>query len=132
MKHILRRPIGLGFRTPEPLAGKLRLVHRGSDTEFEMPFAITAGASGETVWNVPASAPMVDYALVFVTKDKDGEDKTIWPGQSVKVDEYRRPTMKAAITGQKTAPERPGAVPLTLFRAYQSAGQTGQTTVRER
>src|SRR3546814_13663885 len=102
MKHILRRPIGLGFRTPEPLAGKLSLVHRGSDTEFEMPFAITAGGSGETVWNVPASAPMGDYELVFVTKDKDGEDKTIWPGKSVKGDEYRLPKKKAAVTGPKT------------------------------
>src|SRR3546814_12078416 len=84
MKHTLRRPVGLGCRTPEPLAGKLRLVHRGSDTEFEMPFSIAATGSGESVWNVPASAPMGDYELVFVTTDKDGEDKTIWPGQSVK------------------------------------------------
>src|SRR3546814_13163636 len=25
MKHILRRPVGLGFRTPDPLAGKLHI-----------------------------------------------------------------------------------------------------------
>ena len=106
------RPVGTGFATPQPLAGKLRLVHRGSDTEFEMPFAIAATGSGETVWNVPASAPMGDYELVFVTKDKDGEDKTIWSGQSVKVDEYRLPTMKATVTGPKTSPVRPTAVPL--------------------
>src|SRR3546814_3861834 len=35
MKHILRRPVGLGFRTPEPLAGKLGLVHRGSNTDLD-------------------------------------------------------------------------------------------------
>ncbi|MGQ3102017.1 MAG: alpha-2-macroglobulin family protein, partial [Sphingopyxis solisilvae] len=122
MKHILRRPVGLGFRTPEPLAGKLRLVHRGSDTEFEMPFAISTGGSGESVWNVPASAPMGDYELVFVTKDKKGEDKSIWSGQSVKVDEYRLPTMKATITGPKTALVRPAAVPLSLFVGYLSGG----------
>ncbi|MDK2761833.1 MAG: alpha-2-macroglobulin [Sphingopyxis sp.] len=126
MKHLLRRPVGLGFHTPEPLSGTLRLVHRGSDTEFEMPFSIAANGSGETVWNVPASAPMGDYELVFVTKDqkaKEGdEDRTIWSGQSIKVDEYRLPTMKAAITGPRTALIRPAAVPLNLFVGYLSGG----------
>ena len=132
MKHILRRPVGLGFRTPEPLAGKLRLVHRGSDTEFEMPFAIAATGSGETVWNVPAAAPMGDYELVFVTKDKKGEDKTIWSGQSVKIDEYRLPTMKAAVTGPKTALVRPAEVPLSLFVGYLSGGPAANIPVELR
>jgi uncharacterized protein YfaS (alpha-2-macroglobulin family) len=87
-----------------------------------MPFAIAATGSGETVWDVPASAPMGDYELVFVTKDKDGEDKTIWSGQSVRVDEYRLPTMKATVTGPKTSPVRPTAVPLSLFVGYLSGG----------
>ncbi|MBN8846166.1 MAG: alpha-2-macroglobulin [Sphingomonadales bacterium] len=122
MKHILRRPVGAGFSTPKPIAGKLRLVHRGSDTEFEMPFAIDASGSGETTWNVPATAPMGDYELVFVTKDKDGEDKTIWSNQSVKVDEYRLPTMKATVTGPKAPPVRPAMVPISLFVGYLSGG----------
>ncbi|PZQ23793.1 MAG: alpha-2-macroglobulin [Sphingopyxis macrogoltabida] len=122
MKHILRRPVGTGFSTPRPMAGKLRLVHRGSDTEFELPFAIAAGGSGDTVWNVPASAPMGDYDLVFVTKDKDGEDKTLWSDQSIRVDEYRLPTMKATVTGPKTALVRPAQVPLALFVGYLSGG----------
>ncbi len=122
MKHILRRPVATGFRIPEPMAGKLRLVHRGSDTEFEMPFAIQAGGSGETVWNVPKSAPMGDYDLVFVTKDEKGEDKTIWTDQSIRVDEYRLPTMKAEVTGPKTPPVRPAAVPLSLYVGYLSGG----------
>lgn len=122
MKHILRRPVGVGFATPKPMAGKLRMIHRGSDTEFEMPFAIDARGSGETLWNVPASAPMGDYDLVFVTKDKDGEDKTIWSDQSVRVDEYRLPTMKATVTGPKAPPVRPTSVPLSLFVGYLSGG----------
>ena len=122
MKHILRRQVGTGFSTPKPLAGKLRLVHRGSDTEFEMPFAIDANGSGETTWNVPATAPMGDYELVFVTKDKKGEDKTIWSAQTVRVDEYRLPTMKATVTGPKEPPVRPTAVPLSFFVGYLSGG----------
>ncbi|MBL0769227.1 alpha-2-macroglobulin [Sphingopyxis sp. DHUNG17] len=131
MKHVLRRPVGLGFKAPEPMAGKLRLVHRGSDTEFELPFAITAAGSGETVWNVPKSAPMGDYDLVFVTKDRQdkrdrGDDeereKTIWSNQSIRVDEYRLPTMKATVTGPKAALVRPASVPLSLFVGYLSGG----------
>src|SRR3546814_861189 len=104
------------------MAGKLRLVHRGSDTEFEMPFAIQADGSGETRWDVPKSAPMGDYSLVFVTKDKEGKDRTIWTDQSIRVDEYRLPTMKAEITGPKTPPVRPTSVPLSLFVGYLSGG----------
>ena len=122
MKHIQRRPVGTGFMTPTPLAGKLRLVHRGSDTEFELPFSLSASGSGETVWNVPAAAPMGDYELVFVTKDKKGEDKTIWSGQTVRVDEYRLPTMKATITGPAASLVRPAQVPLSLFVGYLSGG----------
>jgi uncharacterized protein YfaS (alpha-2-macroglobulin family) len=132
MKHVLRRPVGTGFRTPEPLSGKLRLIHRGSDTEFELPFALSASGSGETVWNVPAAAPMGDYELVFVTKNKDGEDKSIWTGQTVRVDEYRLPTMKATITGPKAALVRPSAVPLALFVGYLSGGPAGNLPVEVR
>src|SRR3546814_10440323 len=75
---------------------------------------------------------MGDYELVFVTKDKDGKDKTIWPGQSVKVDEYRLPTMKATITGPKTALVRPAAVPLNLFVGYLSGGPAPNMSVELR
>jgi len=132
MKHILRRPVGTGFAVPQPMAGRLRLVHRGSDTEFEMPFAIDASGSGDTIWNVPASAPMGDYDLVFVTKDKDGEDKTIWSDASIRVDEYRLPTMKATVTGPKSALVRPTAVPLALFVGYLSGGPAGNLPVEVR
>lgn len=132
MKHILRRQVGPGFAIPAAMTGKLRLVHRGSDTEFAMPFAIDASGSGETTWNVPKSAPMGDYDLVFVTKDKKGEEKTIWSSQSVRVDEYRLPTMKAAITGPKLAPVRPTQVPLSLFVGYLSGGPAANLPVEVR
>ena len=122
MKHILRRPVGIGFAFAPTLAGTLRLAHRGSDTSFELPFAIDAGGVGENVWNVPAAAPMGDYDLQFVTKDAKGEERTIWSNQSVRVDEYRLPTMRATVTGPKDAPVRPAAVPLSLFAGYLSGG----------
>lgn len=132
MKHVLRRQVGQGFAIPTAMTGKLRLVHRGSDTEFDMPFAIDANGSGENVWNVPASAPMGDYDLVFVTKDKKGEEKTIWSSESIRVDEYRLPTMKAAITGPKTASVRPTQVPLSLFVGYLSGGPAANLPIEIR
>src|SRR3546814_9458463 len=115
MMHVCRRPSGTGFGVAEPMAGKLRLVDRGSDNEVEVPFSIDASGSGGTSWAVPKSAPMGEYDLVFVTKGKNGRDNTFWTDQSIRVDEYRLPTMKAEITGTKAPPVRPTNVPLSLF-----------------
>ena len=72
---------------------------------------VTIGASGvgETQWRVPQGAPMGDYALQFVRPHvKTGEDDTveedvIWANQTIKVDEYKLPTMKASVSGPKGA-----------------------------
>ena len=90
-----------------------------------MPFAIDANGVGENVWNVPAAAPMGDYDLQFVTKDAKGDERTIFSSQSVRVDEYRLPTMRATVTGPKEPPVRPAAVPLSLFAGYLSGGPAG-------
>lgn len=125
MKHILRRPVGTGFAFAPGMAGTLRLSHRGSDTQFDMPFAIDANGIGENVWNVPAAAPMGDYDLQFLSKDAKGEEQTLFSDQSVRVDEYRLPTMRASVTGPKAPPVRPAAVPLSLFAGYLSGGAAG-------
>src|SRR3546814_14658637 len=65
---------------------------------------------------------MGEYDLVFVTKGKNGRDNTFWTDQSIRVDEYRLPTMKAEITGPKAPPVRPTNVPLSLFVRYLSSG----------
>jgi alpha-2-macroglobulin len=122
MKHILRRPVGTGFAFAGALSGKLRLSHRGSDTSFELPFAIDGGGVGESRWDVPKAAPMGDYDLQFVTKDAKGEERTIWSNQSVRVDEYRLPTMRATVTGPAEPPVRPAAVPVSLFAGFLSGG----------
>lgn len=132
MKHILRHPVGTGFAYAPGLTGKLRLVHRGSDAEFTLPFTIDAMGSGETEWAVPASAPMGDYDLVFVTKDAKGEEKSLWTDQSLRVDEYRLPTMKALVTGPDTPSVRPSSVPLSLFVGYLSGGGAANMPVELR
>ena len=117
MKHILRRPAGSGFSFAEALTGTLRLTHSGSDTQFDLPLSIGKDGIGETSWTAPQGAPQGDYNLSVIAGDK-----TYSTNQSVKVDEFRLPTMRASITGPKTALVRPANVPLDLFVGYLSGG----------
>ncbi|AGH49604.1 alpha-2-macroglobulin domain-containing protein [Sphingomonas sp. MM-1] len=117
MKHILRRPVAAGFTFAGRLQGVLRLTHRGSDTQFDLPLDIGADGIGETAWTAPAGAPQGDYDLTIVSGDR-----TIFTNQSIRVDEYRLPTMRATITGPKAAAVRPRLLPVDLFVGYLSGG----------
>jgi alpha-2-macroglobulin len=117
MKHILRRPVSGGFAFADGLEGTLRLSHRGSDTQFDQPIKIGADGVAESSWTAPKGAPMGDYDLTVLVGDR-----TIYTNQSVRVDEFRLPTMRATISGPKEAVVRPTAVPLNLFVGYLSGG----------
>lgn len=117
MKHILRRPVAGGFALTGEMKGVLQLTHRGSETQFELPLSIGKDGIGESKWTAPAGAPMGDYDLRFVIGDR-----TIFSAQSIKLDEFRLPTMQAAITGPKQELVRPASVPLSLFVGYLSGG----------
>ncbi|MBN8849578.1 MULTISPECIES: MG2 domain-containing protein [unclassified Sphingomonas] len=117
MKHIVRHPVGAGFTIPAGFTGTLRLSHRGSDTEFDLPLTIDANGIGETSWTAPKGAPMGDYDLRVIDRDR-----TIYTNQSFRLDEYRLPTMRATVSGPKGAVVRPKAVPLDLFVGYLSGG----------
>ena len=117
MKHILRRPAGGGFAFAEGLDGTLRLQHRGSDTQFDQPIKIGADGVAESSWTAPKAAPMGDYDLSVLVGDR-----TVYTNQSVRVDEFRLPTMRATISGPKDAVVRPTVVPLNLFVGYLSGG----------
>ncbi|MEZ0242699.1 MAG: MG2 domain-containing protein, partial [Sphingomonas sp.] len=132
MKHVVRKPIAKGFATGEPFTGTLRLSHRGSETQFDLPLKIDANGSGETEWTAPQGAPMGDYELLVVYKDKAGDEKTMWTGQTFKVDEYRLPTMKASVSGPKDPLIRPSTVPLDLFVGYLSGGGASNLPVEIR
>ena len=124
MKHLLRQPVGNGFSIPAGFTGTLRLSHRGSDTQFELPLTIDGRGVGETTWAVPQGAPLGDYDLAVV---RDGA--TISTGQSVRVDEYKLPTMRATVTGPKTAQIRPKSVPLDLYVGYLAGGGASHLAV---
>lgn len=133
MKHIVRKPIASGFGASPAFSGTLRLSHRGSDTQFDIPLTIDANGVGQTEWTAPAGAPMGDYDLQVITKDAAGkDDKTLYTNQSFKIDEYRLPTMKASVSGPKEASIRPTTMPLDLFVGYLSGGGASNLPVELR
>jgi len=123
MKHYLRRPIAAGL-APEALRGTLKLSHRGSDSEFEQPLVLGRDGIGESEWTAPKGAPQGDYDISVTV----GED-SISTGQSVRVDEYRLPTMRATVSGPKEALVRPAQVPVDLFVGYLSGGGAARMPV---
>ena len=127
MKHILRQPNGTGFDLAPGFSGTLRLSHRGSDTQFDLPLTIDANGIGETEWTAPQGAPMGDYDISVI----DG-DKTLSTNQSFKVDEYKLPTMRATVTGPKEAAIRPKSLPLDLFVGYLAGGGASNLPVEMR
>ena len=123
-KHLLRRPVGQGFSMAKGFTGKLTFAHLGSDTEFTQDVTIGNGGSAEGQWTVPQGAPLGDYALRF-----EAQGKTFSGGQSVRVDEYKLPNMRATISGPKEALVQPSSVPLALFVGYLSGGGAGALPV---
>ncbi len=117
MKHILRRPVGTGFTLAGELKGTLRLSHSGSGTEFDLPLTIGKDGIGENAWTAPQGAPQGDYSLSVIVGDK-----TYYTEQNFRVDEFRLPTMRASVSGPKTALVRPKSVPLDLFVGFLSGG----------
>ncbi|RHW17804.1 alpha-2-macroglobulin [Sphingomonas gilva] len=126
MKHLYRRPVATGFSS-EGLSGTLRLAHRGSGTQFELPLKIGADGIGETTWTAPAGAPQGDYDLSI-----EAGERTIWPNQSFRIDEYRLPTMRASVTGPKDAQVRPKSVPVDLYVGYLAGGAASNLPVSVR
>jgi len=123
-RHIVRHPIGAGFKFGQSFTGTLIFAHQGSDTKFTQPVTINGTSGGDGEWTVPTGAPLGDYALSFETGGK-----TIESGQTIRVDEYKLPTMRATITGPAEAMVQPSTVPLSLFVGYLSGGGAGQLPV---
>ena len=127
MKHILRAPTATGFRSGGAAASTLVLQHRGSETSFELPVTLGRDGIGVSSWTPPKGAPTGDYDLSFKTGDQ-----TLSSGQSVRVDEYRLPTMRATVSGPKAPAVRPKRLPIDLYVGYLSGGGASHAPVKLR
>lgn len=126
MKHVLRRPIATGF-APMAAKGMLRLRHRGSDTQYEIPVALDHSGIALSEWTAPKGTPQGDYDVSL----QIGKDE-ISGNQALRVDEYRLPTMRATVTGPKRALVRPKTVPVNLYVGYLSGGGAANLPVAVR
>src|SRR3546814_14697990 len=94
MKHIVRMPVATGFAMTPALKGTLRLSHRGSDTQFDLPLTIDANGTGETAWSVPKAAPMGAYDLTVAPGHI-----SVRTGPRFRLDEDPITTMRHPIAG---------------------------------
>jgi len=127
MTHVYRQPVLTGFRSVGALSGVLQFRHRGSDVEFDVPVKIDAAGMGESNWTPPKGAPTGDYDLSLQIANESRST-----GQSIRVDEYRLPTMRASVSGPRTPLIRPKRVPIDLYVGYLSGGGAGHAPVRLR
>ncbi len=127
MKMVYRAQTPKGFRSGGSIDGTLVLRHRGSDTSFEMKLSLGADGIGEAEWTAPRGSPMGDYDI----SAKVGEN-TISTNQSIRVEEYRLPSMRASVSGPKQALVRPRQIPLDLFVGYLSGGGAAKSEVKLR
>ncbi|MBA2936474.1 alpha-2-macroglobulin [Sphingomonas sp. CGMCC 1.13654] len=127
MKHVYRAQTPTGFRSGGAVEGTLTMSHDGSGTTFDIPIRLRGDGIGESSWTPPKGAPMGDYSLQV----KIG-DKTIYTGQSVRVDEYRLPTMRASVSGPKEKQVNPKQVPIDMYVGYLSGGGAGHAPIKVR
>jgi uncharacterized protein YfaS (alpha-2-macroglobulin family) len=127
MKHVYRAQTAGGFRSGGAVTGILTIQHRGSEMSFALPVTLGGDGIGESAWTPPKGAPTGDYDLTL----KIG-DQTIDAGQSVRVDEYRLPSMRASVSGPKQPAVRPRRLPIDLYVGYLSGGGAAKAPVRLR
>lgn len=127
MTHVYRQPTLAGFRSGGAIKGVLQFKHRGSDMQFDVPVALDRKGMSESSWTPPKGAPTGDYDLVLQVGNT-----TQSTSQSIRVDEYRLPTMRASISGPRAPAVRPKKLPLDLYVGYLSGGGAAHAPVRLR
>jgi len=129
MKHFLRRHRSEGLAAPDGAAGKRKVIvsHLGSNQRYVLQATFGADGIAEQTWTIPAEAKLGDYSLAI----EDGKDDEVQSGQ-FKVEEFRLPTMRAAIQGPARPLVRPRDVTLDLQVSYLSGGGASGMPVKVR
>ncbi len=135
MKHIVRQPIARGWLRRRPSPGRAAaLNHRGSDTKYDLPLAIDDERRRRDRNGPPPRAPRWATTTPSWSSDaeNEGEQDTLWTGQSFKVDEYKLPTIREGLRSpDPRTPPCAQALPLDLFVGYLSGGGAAQPARRD-
>jgi uncharacterized protein YfaS (alpha-2-macroglobulin family) len=145
MKHILRRHTQQGFALVKasdkpgdeernwyaksrgvsdnaPLPTKMFILHEGSDQKYELPVSWTANGSAVNEWKIPADAKQGWYEILIGGRTAG----------RFRVEQFRVPTMKAALQGPKAPAVQPQSVTLDAQLMYLSGGAAAGAPVKLR
>jgi alpha-2-macroglobulin len=132
MKHFFRQRVPEGLRVPEPDLGPTRavLTHSGSGQQFRFAVKFDTLGIGESSFVVPKDARLGDYTLAL--ERGSGEKQVSYDAGSIRVEQFRVPTMKAVIQPPSTPLVKPKDVTLDLFVGYLTGGGASRAPVRLR
>ena len=101
MKHFFRQATAQGLAAAQHHPTLLRIIHAGSDERTDIPITwrsnATGGHTAESQWVIPKTAKLGQYWIQLVGKDGRGET-THYSSGSLRVEEFRLPTMAGSIT----------------------------------
>ena len=139
MKHLIRKAVSSGFAllNKEDLPDALVIEHRGSEQRYE--FAITWDTEhqvAETEWMIPKDAKLGNYSVMLVNKRKQSRrtysDRDQWESGTFRVEEFRVPLTKAAISGPREPAIAPTDIPVDISVQYLSGGGAQDLPVKLR
>ena len=125
MKHILRRPTGLGFQliTADRLPKKASITHSASGQKYDLSLKWDAKAGvAESIWQIPREAKLGKYDLALDAYYSGG----------FHVEEFRIPLMKGIIQPPAAALIKPASIVLDLGVRYLAGGGAGHMPVKLR
>lgn len=130
MKHIARRPDAGGFALPAAAAlpDKLRIEFAGGEMLASLPLAWDAKGVATTQWQIPETAKLGSYQVVF-----EGGESGYWGGsgsRGFRVAEFRLPVFSGSVSSPRPRLVAPSEVPLDLQLAWLNGGGAGGQTVQ--
>ena len=154
MKHLIRIESQDGFKLMPraQLPNRLRIVHQGSNQEFQFPLQWRGDRSAETAFAIPKEAKLGRYDVTMDTgivtrvadnaapsddelgagnreRNYDGEGEHRFMSGSFRVEEFRLPLMQGSVTPPKATLIAPKEVPLGLQLSYLNGGGASAASV---
>ena len=140
MKHVLRTETrqGLALQKAALLPRRLRIVHQGSNQEFQFPLVWKGRNTAESSFAIPAQAKLGQYDIILdsgkltsatsVNENTSAENDNGNDGEGTyytgtfRVEEFRLPLLQGRIVAPKTAQISPKELPLSLQLNYLNGG----------
>ncbi|WP_423679531.1 alpha-2-macroglobulin family protein [Undibacterium sp. WLHG33] len=145
MKHLIRAETmhGLALVKTEQLPNRLRIVHQGSNQEFQFPVVWRGRNAAENTFTIPAQAKLGRYDIILdkgnvklaTTNDEGGNedyrysDQTYYTG-GFRVEEFRLPLLQGRVIPAKGPHITPKELPLSLQLNYLNGGGASGLSVQ--